>query len=299
MESTKACVSAIVHTLNEERNLDACLNALAWVQDIYIVDSGSTDRTCEIARKYTPHVAVREGNRGTLVEQRNWALENLPLATDWVLIVDADEIVEPELRDEVKAILRCPPAEKDGYWCRFKNVFMGRWIKHASMYPTWSLRLFRHKIVRYERRCVNSHPQLQPGRAGYLQGHLWHEDHDGLGAYLLRAVEFARLEAIEYSKVEEESSRRVFSLAAFLESRAARRRQLKLLFIKLPFRPILLFVYLYVVRGGFLDGHPGFAYSCVKSIQEWYVNLYQLESSRAVARASRKDSGSAGMSEAA
>src|SRR5260221_14153317 len=91
LNQNKAPVTAIVHTLNEENNLDRCLRALDWVQDIFVVDSGSIDRTGEIAWRYTPNFIVRQGNRGTLVEQRNWALDTLPIKTEWVLVVDADE----------------------------------------------------------------------------------------------------------------------------------------------------------------------------------------------------------------
>lgn len=272
----KSAVTAIVHTLNEENNIEHCLQSLHWVQEIFVVDSGSNDQTVELARKHTPHVFVRAGNRATLVEQRNWALDNLPVVTDWVLIVDADEIVPADLSIEVKTIVENSPDNIDGYWVRFRNIFLGRWIRHASLYPTWTLRLFRHRGVRYERRKVNAYPVLPPDKEGFLKGHLIHEDKDGIRAFLERAVEFARLEAAEYYSVQKEKRSKVITnlFRIFSAPKSQRRRHLKLIFIRMPFRPLSMFFYLYIIRRGFLDGYPGFVYSALKAIQEWFVNLY-------------------------
>jgi glycosyltransferase involved in cell wall biosynthesis len=286
----KVRVSAVVHTLNEEHNLEYCLRSLGWVHEIFIIDSGSTDRTLEIARRYTPHVVVRQGNRGTLVEQRNWALQNMPFTTDWAFVVDADEVIPEDLAAEIAEEMKNPSPDVDGYWLRSKIFFMGRWIKHASMYPTWVLRLFRHKVIRYEKRAVNAHPGITRERERFLKKHFLHDDHDGMAGLLARLPEFGRLEAIEYAKTQAAAGPAP-PLREILRSRAVRRRWMKTKFIRMPLRPVVLFTYLYIVRGGFLDGYAGFVWVVLKALQEWFLNLYLWEKRRNEAMAASGDNG--------
>lgn len=271
-------VTVIIHTLNEEVNLPHALrDAVGWAEQVCVVDSDSTDGTQRIAREMGAELYSRECSRVGLVEQRNWALETIPFRNEWVFILDADEVMEPALKAEVDRIVRHDDGSKDGYWCRFKLVFMGRWIKRSSMYPSWSLRLFRHRLVRYEKRDVNSHPLVKPGREGWLQEHILNNDRRGFSYYLKRLDEFSTLEARAYDKrrraVEQESllSGKLFG------TRAERRRYLKNLFIRLPMRPLLLFVYLYVVRLGFLDGRAGFDYALFKAACEWAITVKHIE----------------------
>lgn len=267
-------VSVIVHCLNEEKNIEYALKSVSgWADQIFVVDSGSTDNTLAIARRYTEHVIQCEGNRQKLVELRNWALETLPIRNAWVFILDSDEVMPVDLKEEVADLVRANDPSKDGYWCRFQLFFMGRWIKRASMYPSWSLRLFRHGKVRYERRDVNSHPLVAPGREGYLVKHIINEDRRGFHYYVRRMDEFSTLEALAYHKVLSRQNRGDLLPGRLWGTRAERRRLLKNLFIHLPMRPVLLFVYLYFVRGGFLDGRPGFDYCVLKAVTEWMVTV--------------------------
>jgi hypothetical protein len=196
-----------------------------------------------------------------------------------VFILDADEAMEDGLKNEVQKIVCADNGSKDGYWCRFKLMFMGRWIRRASMYPSWSLRLFRHNLVRYERRDVNSHPLVRPGREGYLIGHLINEDRRGFSQYQKRLDEFSTLEAHAISQ-ESLLSGRLFG------TRAERRRYLKNLFIRLPFRPLILFIYLYILRLGMLEGRRGFDYCLLRAVLEWLITVKLLEGRRNDLRAS-------------
>jgi glycosyltransferase involved in cell wall biosynthesis len=241
------------------------------------VDSNSTDRTGEIARAMGAELHVRLCTREGLVEQRNWALENLLLGNEWVFILDADEQMEPDLRIEVEELVRNDDPTKDGYWCRFKVIFMGCWIRRSSMYPTWSLRLLRHKHVRYEQREVNSNPLVKPGREGYLKGHIINEDRRGFSYYLKRLDEFSTLEAIAYEKRLHGIGQTALFPGRLFGSRAERRRYLKNLFIRLPFKPSLLFIYLYIVRLGVFDGRPGFDYALFKALCEWATTVKRHE----------------------
>lgn len=271
-------VAIIIHTLNEEINLPHALNSVVgWAEQVCVVDSESDDATQEIAKRKGAELYSRTCNRDGLVAQRNWALDNLPLRHEWVFILDADESMEDTLKAEVKAIVLNDDGLKDGYWCRFKLMFMGRWVRRASMYPSWSLRLFRHRIVRYEKRDVNSHPLVMPGREGYLKEHILNEDRRGFSYYLKRLDEFSTLEARAYEKRLRGAHDEALLGGRLIGTRAERRRYLKNLFIRLPFKPLLLFVYLYFIRLGILDGRAGFDYAVFKAVAEWAITVKRME----------------------
>jgi hypothetical protein len=193
------------------------------------------------------------------------------------LSVDADEWIPPDLAAEIVDVLRHRAGDVDAFLMRFKLIFMGRWIKQSSIYPTWLPRLFRHRVIRYEKRRVNAHPPIAPERAARLQAHFIHDDRDGMGAFLARLPEFARLEAGEYRRVQEGLGAAMPSIRDVWGSATARRRWMKLLFMRMPFRPFLVFVYVFFVRRGFLDGYAGFVFAMCKAIQEWFVNLHLRE----------------------
>ncbi|MBI3658199.1 MAG: glycosyltransferase family 2 protein [Acidobacteria bacterium] len=271
-------LSIIIHCLNEEKNISFALESVCgWADQIFVVDSGSIDRTLAIAERYSAHIVPCVGNRENLVELRNWALATLPIRNEWVFILDADEVVPNELKAEVASIVTENDAAKDGYWCRFKLHFMGRWIKRASMYPSWSLRLFRHAKVRYERRDVNSHPLVPPARAGYLTRHIINDDRRGFQYYVKWIDEFSTLEASAYLKVRLNRSNEQLLVGRLFGARAARRRFLKNLFVRLPLRPALIFIYLYVLRGGLLEGRAGFDYCFLKAVTEWMITVKMRE----------------------
>ncbi|MDQ7779931.1 MAG: glycosyltransferase family 2 protein [Planctomycetota bacterium] len=142
---TRPKISVCVITLNEERNLGACLESVRWADEIIVVDSFSTDRTVEIAWKHTDKVQQRRWSG--INEQRNFALS---LATgDWVLSIDADERVSPELRAEIEKTLSSPPPGVCGFYVPRLARYLGRWIRHGGWYPDWKLRLFRRECARY------------------------------------------------------------------------------------------------------------------------------------------------------
>src|SRR5262249_14972048 len=139
-------VSVIVPTRNEEKNIDECLRSLAWANEIFVVDSHSSDATAKKAEALGAQVVQFEYGGGW-PKKKNWAIQNLPIRSDWVLIVDADERVTPELRDEVKSAILDPTIS--GYYVRWKFIFLGRWMRHSWSHG-WMLRLFRRGQGRYE-----------------------------------------------------------------------------------------------------------------------------------------------------
>lgn len=271
-------VTVIVHARNEAANIPFTLaSVVGWADQVFVVDSDSTDGTADVARTHGATVVSRDCDRRGLVAQRNWALDTLPFRNEWVFVLDADEYMEDELKSEVARLVHMNDPAKDGYWLRFRLIFMGMWIRRASMYPSWSLRLFRHKVVRYEVRSVNSHPRVAPDREAFLEGHIVNYDRKGFSYYVKRLDEFSTLEAIAYDEVLSGHVDRTQVPGSLFGTRAERRRWLKNLFIRLPLRPLVIFIYLYVVRGAFLEGRAGFDYSFMKGLQEWMVNVKRRE----------------------
>ncbi len=170
----KAKVSVIVPVKNEAENLKRCLPALAWADEVFVVDSQSTDETAEIARIHGAHLIQFHFN-GTYPKKKNWALENLPFRNEWVLIVDADEVVVPPLADEIAK--RTTENEADGFYLNMKYYFLGRRIRHCGYAEAWNLRLFKHSMGRYER---------MPVRAGAQTGDNEAHEHVELDGRVLR-----------------------------------------------------------------------------------------------------------------
>lgn len=262
-------VSVIIPTLDEEVNLPACLDSVAWADQVIVVDSFSRDRTLAIARERGVHVVQHEFE--SYSRQKNWALEHLPFRHDWVLIVDADERVTPELRQEIEAVLAAPTCA--GYYVNRKFIFLGAWIRHAGWYPSWNLRLFRHRLGRYDDREVHEHVVLD-GRAGYLRTDLLHHDQRGLEAYIARHNRYSTLEASARFKAECNAVDRARLPVSLLASPVHRKRYLReRVWPKIPLKPVALFVYMYVIRRGFLDGRAGLALCVFHAFQEFMVGL--------------------------
>jgi len=203
--------------------------------------------------------------------QRNWALRNLPFGSDWLLVVDADEIVPPALAVEIQALRPEEDDEIAAYELRFRVYFEGVWIRRSSLYPTWITRLFKHKLVEYEPREVNAHPRVE-GKVGRLWNDLVHWNKKTIGDYIAKHNQYTTFEAREYLK-DRLSGRGISPRRLLWGSSAERRREMKCLAIRLPARPLLKFLYAFVVRGGVLDGKAGFHYCLLLGINEFFVSL--------------------------
>jgi len=262
-------VSVLVPTLDEELNLPECLDSLTWADEVFVLDSYSHDTTVEVARARGATV-VQHGWEG-YSRQKNWALSTLPFRNDWVLIVDADERVTPELRCELQQVLANPTC--DGYYLNRKFIFLGTWIRHAGWYPSWNLRLFRHRLGRYDDREVHEHVVLN-GRAGYLRSDLLHRDRRGLEAYISRHNRYSTLEATARLKAERDAPDRAKLPVSVLASPVQRKRFLReRVWPHVPGKPLVLFVYMYFLRRGFLDGRAGLALCVFHAFQEFIVGL--------------------------
>lgn len=264
----RCMISILILTLNEEQNLPACLRSVSWSDDIVVLDSFSTDATCDIARSAGARVVQR--TLDDWASHQNWAVRNIPFKHPWVYYSDADEVVTEELRDEMLAIAKEPAHVAVAYRVRFKNQFMGRWIRRSSLYPTWVLRFFRPEKVRWER-LVNP-VALVDGPEGRLRGHFLHYSFNkGLTAWLEKHNKYSSQEAAEAIR-----SRRDHSLCyseLLTRDGVRRRRALKELSWRMPLRPLLRFLYMYVLRLGFLDGWAGLTYCRLIAMYEFMIDL--------------------------
>jgi glycosyltransferase involved in cell wall biosynthesis len=257
--TTRAKVSVIVPAKNEAENLRRCLPALAWADEVFIVDSQSTDETAAVAVEFGATVVQFRFN-GVYPKKKNWALETISFRNDWVLIVDADEVVVPELAEEIAA--RTAADEADGFYLNMKYFFLGRRIKHCGYSECWNLRLFKHKLGRYERMPVapgdktgdneaHEHVELD-GKVVRLVHELDHHAYPTISVWVEKHDRYSSWEAAQYRRFLSEP------IPASIGLGKAFKRRLKKIYLRLPCRPAIRFFYAYILRMGFLDGRPGF-----------------------------------------
>jgi len=269
-ELNKAPVSVLICTRNEERNLKSCLESVAWAGDLFVFDSCSDDDTVNLARQLGARVVQREFDNFSA--HKNWALDHLEFAHDWVLIVDADERVSPALAREIAAAV-ARPGEVCGYYLARKNFFCGQWIRHGGWYPDYNLRLLKRGRGRYESRLVHEHVLLD-GPAGYLENPLIHHDYKGMERYFERHNVYSSLEAVEASRTLT-APQSAQSLPALLWAKGPERRRFlkNLAYRFLPARSLFKFIWMYLIKLGFLDGRLGFRYCLLHTFYEYQVSL--------------------------
>jgi glycosyltransferase involved in cell wall biosynthesis len=267
-------VSILILTLNEESNIAGCIESCSWADDIVVFDSLSKDRTREIALSKGARVVERAFDN--YAAQRNAALTQVTYKHPWVLMVDADERVPPDLAAEIAASIDKTDPDIAIFRVRRKDFFLGRWLKRSSGYPTWFGRLMRVGRVRVEREINEEY--IADGGIGYLQSHLHHYPfNNGVAYWFERHNRYSSMEAIAKVSVQLDP---VISRNMWSSDPIERRRSLKRLLYKVPFRPLIVFFYLYVVRLGVLDGRAGFYFSRMRAIYEFLIDLKVLEAKR-------------------
>ena len=283
----KVPVSVIIPVKNEEQNIAACLESVQWADEAWVVDSGSTDRTVDVARRYTDKIECFEF-RGGYPKKKNWALETLPFRNEWILIVDADERVMPGLEAEIRVLFEKNPVENDGYYINRRLIFLGRWIRHCGWYPSWNLRLFKHRLGRYEKLEteeventgdveVHEHVVLN-GRSGYLKNDLLHEDFKSIFHFVERHNRYSNWDARVYANLAQGIGSSQVINASFVGSPLERKRFIKKVWVKIPGRPFLRFIWMYFLKLGFLDGKPGLIFCTLMSMHEAVISakLYEM-----------------------
>jgi glycosyltransferase involved in cell wall biosynthesis len=266
-------VSVLILTLNEETNINECLDSLSWSDDIVVLDSLSTDGTARIATERGARVVVRPFDNWSA--HQNWAVKNIEFRHPWVLYLDADERCPLELRDEVLTRARSE-APESAFRVRRKDYFMGRWLRHAQLYPTWLVRLFRPTRIRYER-LVNP-VAVVDGSISELREHITHFPFShGISHWIARHNRYSDMEALEATKVP---GRQGGGGHLWSTDPNERRRALKDIFFRLPARPLLKFLYYYCWRRGFLDGRAGLSYASLQAIYEYMIECKSWELER-------------------
>lgn len=283
---TPCPVSVMIATKNEERNLGRCLEALAgWADEIVVVDSQSTDRTVAIAEAFGALV-LQFHYQGGWPKKRQWTLDTFDFRNEWVLILDADEIIDEPVRRAVHKVLENPAY--DGYWLRFEIVFLGRQLRCAAM---WKLCLFRHGKGRFEKRFhqqdlsmsdaeVNDHVLVE-GPVKHISPAIRHENWNTLDRYIDKHNEYSNLEArVRLHGGDTELP------ASLLGPPPARRRWLKRAFFTVPGSSLLVFTLFYFFKRGFLDGVPGFIFCVFRAVQIFHIKskMYEISLSEGQAR---------------
>ncbi|MCS6772108.1 MAG: glycosyltransferase family 2 protein [Kiritimatiellae bacterium] len=248
---TRPKISACVTTFNEERNIRRCLESVRWCDEIVVVDSFSSDRTVEICREYTPRVYQHPWQG--YIGQKNYIRR---LAShEWILFIDADEEVSPELREEIERELASNDGRIAGY--RFPRMvnYLGKWIRHGEWYPDYKLRLF----LRERGRSGGTEPHDQvfvDGEVKTLKSPLYHYTYDDIHDHLETMNRFSSITAREKFKIHARFRWRDFLL-----------------------RPPLRFLKAYIFRGGFLDGRRGFLIAVISAfgVCMKYAKLWELE----------------------
>lgn len=262
-------ISVVILTMNEAANLPRCLDSLRWCDDILVLDSGSTDATVELAR--AGHARVMHRAFDSFAGQRNHAMTNGDLRHDWVLHVDADEVVRPELEQELRQIAGAQSGAFPVYRIPSRIILQGRWLKHAGMYPAYQVRFGRRDALRFVDHGHGQREVQPPEQVGTIAAAFDHYNFSkGMNDWFARHLRYAKEEALQGWRERGEPLR----LSGMLSADATeRRRALKRLANRLPFRPTLRFAYSYFLRGGFLDGAAGLQYARMLAIYQRFIDM--------------------------
>lgn len=247
MDRGKAPLTIIIPCFNEERNIEACIKSALWAEQVLIVDSFSTDKTLEIARRYTPDILQHEYVHSAA--QKNWIIPQAKY--EWAMILDSDERITPELQQEIRELLARGP-DHDGYWISRDNFLFGKHVRHSGWGRDSVLRLFRRDLTRYEMKRV--HAEIQLTNTGSLRGRLQHFTVASITAWVAKINRYSSWKAQD--KFE---------------------KGIPYPLLHVLFRPPLRFLKDYVLRLGVLDGWRGFLVSTMAAFSEFVLSCKILE----------------------
>ena len=283
----KVGLSVVVPIRNEAANLPRCLASVHWAAEVFVVDSHSTDGSPALAAALGAKV-VQFDFHGTWPKKKNWALENLPFHHEWVFILDADEVLPPEAEEEIRRLVTAPANDFAGYWINRRFNFLGQWLRHAY-YPNWNLRLFRHRLGRFEKLTeadtasgdneVHEHVVVR-GRTGRLRCELDHYAFPSIAVFVEKHNRYSNWEAqVALEPCRDGSGVNLQISPVNWRRRVSRWAQ------RLPGRPWLRFLYVYVFQRGFLDGWAGFYFARLHACYEFLcvAKIYELRRQQAPA----------------
>lgn len=274
-------VSVLIPTKNEIGHMRECLESVAFASEIVVVDSHSTDGSVDVALDFGATVIPFKWD-GEYPKKKNWALANVQWKNEWVLIVDADERITPELAREISRRLRAGET-RDGYYINRRFMFLGDWIRYCGYYPSWNMRLFKHAKGRYEILTekpdpfsgdneVHEHIVLD-GEAGRCRHDMLHFAYPSVFIWVEKHNRYSNWEA---TLLEEQQARAGSSLKASpFGGPLERKRWLKQMARRMPSKPLLRFAYHYLYKQGFRDGYRGLIFC---QLLAWYEFLSGVKS---------------------
>lgn len=272
----KRMISVLILTKNEEKDLPGCLDSVAWCDDVHVLDSFSTDATPEIARDAGARLTQRRFDNWAA--HQNWAVANLPFKYSWVFYLDADERMTPQLSTAVQSAVE-QPGNYVAFRVQRRDFFLGRWLKHVQA-SSFYLRLFRPEKMKYER-LVNP-ISIADGPVGQVSGYLEHFPFSkGIEHWVGRHNSYSSFEAEQILENRRRNRSVSFVRAFTAKDFHERRFYQKELFYRLPARPAMKFLVLYLGKRGFMDGRAGFTYAVLQSIYEYMIILKTKELERA------------------
>lgn len=277
-------LSVIILTYNEEKNVEATLQSLQpLTKEIFIVDSGSEDQTLKIARIYTNKIFHHSFETHT--KQWNWALENLPLIGDWILALDADQMISPELQEELSCLFTKDQkyiGGINGIYLKRKQIFRGQWIRHGGYYPKYLLKLFRRSKVITDPHDLMDHHFYVVGKTLKLEGNLIEENQkeNDLEFWIEKHRRYARLQAQE-ELIRKKNQSFHGMQANVLGDPNQRMLWRKKVWLELPLflRTLAYFIYRYIFQLGFLDGKQGLLFHFYQAFwYRWQVDMHLAKS---------------------
>jgi glycosyltransferase involved in cell wall biosynthesis len=260
--------TVIIPTLNEEANLRAALDSVAgWASEVFVVDSFSVDRTVDIAlaRPSSERVRVVQHRFEDYGRQWNWALDALPIRTEWVLKLDADERVPGPFKEEFDRLACDVVNPHVAYFFRRRIYFFGQPLRWGGTGGNWDIRVWKHAYARFEERSVNEHLIVSGGPVGFMKAMVEHHDSKDFSAWLTKQNRYSSMEARIRIQGEHSST-----VARLFGNKHERTNWLRNVYFRFPAHNFLLFVYLALARLGILDGTNGLRYAYVRSmIRSW------------------------------
>ncbi len=277
----KQDISVVILTYNEELHIERCIKSLLpVVKEIFIIDSFSTDKTVQIAEKLGAKVYQNTWVNYAL--QFQWGLDNCPIKTKWVMRMDSDEYILPELQNEISNKMQNIQEDTSGIYIKRRVYFKDRWIKHGSYYPTWLLRIWKYEDGHIEQRWMDEHIKLTKGKTIQFENDLVDDNLNDLTWWTTKHNNYATREAVDVLNIIHEFINYDEVNSNFFGTQEERKRFLKKKYANLPLftRPFIYFLWRYFIKLGFLDGKQGLIWHFLQGF--WYrflvdAKIYEIE----------------------
>jgi glycosyltransferase involved in cell wall biosynthesis len=263
-------ISIVILTKNEERDINACLMSVQWADDIHILDSGSSDKTIEIASRFP--VQVTSHPFSSFGKQRNFALENLSFKYDWILFLDADEVVTDKFKTAIQESVANASEDVAGFYCCWKMILENTWLKRSDNFPKWQFRILRKGMAEFTDFGHGQKERVIKGKIEYVkEPYLHYGFSKGWYQWMERHNKYSSQEA-EVRLKNRPPFKNLFSPHGSIRNPA-----LKSWFSRIPGWPLLRFTFSYFLRLGFLEGMPGFIYCTNMGYYEFLIKIKMRE----------------------